>query len=192
MAVLLLGVACFLRATYSAWETERSLVVNFSARVARQGRLEIEFIPKQRRFEEVQQGLYKNLRRTLSVRIRNVGGTTVCDCKLYVVAIEPNEGGLAGDIRMLSFAQVNLNPEDSVYVPLVTYGEPGTNVNGDTMGSLHVPFTANPDREDERTIGTDTDYIVTLRATGSGSDACIRRFRIWIRDHRLHMEASKT
>ena len=192
VAVLLLGVTCFLQATYSAWEIERTRAMNLQTEVARQGRLKIEFNPRQRRFNEVQQGLYRNLRRTLSVRIRNAGGTTVSDCKLYVVSVEPNEGGLADDIRMPTFAPVSLNPEHSVYVPLVTYGEPGTSVNGDTMDMLHVPFTANFRLEHERTIGTDIDYVIRLRATGSGSNACICSFRIWIRNHHLHMEALKT
>lgn len=197
--ILILGAFCFLSATYLAWKAERIRVMSLLAKVASQGELEIDFIPGRRRFEEAPQGPHGTFRRTLSVRVQNVGGSTVRDCKLYFVSIEPNEGNLAGDIRMPSFTGTDLNPGDSAYVPLATYGELGTNVSGDTMGDLHVPFRAASGQEDGRSIRSDdkrmialeTDYIVTLRVTGSGSEACIRRFCISIREGGLRMMALK-
>ena len=185
------AAVCYLAAAFSTWKRERDRVNGLSRRIACQGRLEIDFVPGQRGYEEERRGTYQNVYRTVSVKVSNVGGGSVGQVRVYAMAIDPNEGNLVEPIPLLGPAE-DLNPGDFRFRQVATYNEPGDNTAGDTMGTLHVPFrTGYLDGGGERAIGRDFPYLVTLRATGAGTASpCDRRFRVWITaQSRLRMEA---
>ena len=182
------AVACFLWAIFSAWKVERRKAEGLQAMVASQGALEMDYIPGERPFEETEGGMYRQTR-MLSIRLRNVGGSPVRHCKLYLVSIEPNEGRRAYDVKMDTFDPVNLNPGDRDYALLVTHNEHGPAMSGGTFGILNVPVASDSGWSPGPWLSMDTDYIVTLRATGDGAAACVRQFRISIKDGRLRMAA---
>ncbi len=180
----------YLAAAFAAWRRERARGDVLRKQVASQGRLEIDFQPGNRGYEEERSGLYRNVRRTLSVKVSNVGGGPVRQVRVYALAVDPNEGNLAEPIPLLG-PEENLNPGDFRFKQLATYNEPGDNTAGDTMATLHVPFRAGYlDGGGERIIGRELPYVVTLRATGDGAALpCDRKFKIWITTNsRLRME----
>ncbi len=178
---------CFLSASFAAWRREHKERASLALRVALQGCLQIDFMPGKHGFEEERRGTY-GVRRTLSVRLSNVGGASIRGVRVYAMSINPNDGNLADPIPLHGPAE-DLNPGDFRFRPIATYNEAGENTGGDTIGTLHVPFSSRYlDGGGERTIGRDVAYELTLRATGDGAPMpCDRVFRVWISEGRLRM-----
>ena len=186
--LIITAAVYFLAAAFAAWRREHDRAEALMHQVALRGRLDITFVPGERGFEEERMGVYRNICRTLSVKVSNVGGAPVRQVRVYAMSIDPNEGNVAEPMPLFGPPE-ELNPGDFRFRQVATYNEPGNNTAGDAMNTLHVPFRAGYLGGGERTIGRDFAYNVTLQATGDGAAApCKRKFRDWIsKEPRLRM-----
>ena len=184
LGVELVAGLCFLASIYLTWRTERRRANDLASQVAGQGRLEIEFRPGQTPFEEVRgHRLYDQARRIFSIRVRNVGGSTVFRCRLTAVSIEPFDG--MPDREIVIFprpmeAPIDLHAGEGFVRALASYLEAGPHMPAATMGNLHVFLNPDEPRLGDRTLGREHPfYKVTLRATADGSAPAEMTFQIW-------------
>jgi hypothetical protein len=158
---------------------------NIADEMANKGRLDFEFIPERRRYEEITRPL-NGQRRSLQFSLQNMGNARLTNCKIHLEDVTPNEGNLASEIR-LPIKEFDLNPGDKHFVPLASYDEPNDSMPGDTVAVLHVPFKS--DGTGVRHIGVEIPYHVALKATAAECPSCSAVFRVWVStEGRLRME----
>ena len=174
------AAAAFLAASYLCWRAERVRANGLAAQVAGQGRLAFEFRPKEPPFEEDRiHGLYDKINRVFSIKVVNVGGSTVSNCRLWLVSTEPYDGHSNREI-MLPRPEADLHPGDGFIAKLASFEEAGPHMSAATMGTLHVPFSADNPKLGGRTLGMEHGAtLVRLRATGDGSAPVEAVFKLW-------------
>jgi hypothetical protein len=69
-------------------------------------------------------GPYRNIHRTVSVRVSKTGNAPVRQVRVYAMRIDPEEGNLAEPILLLGPAE-DLNPGDFRLQQVATYNDPG-------------------------------------------------------------------
>jgi hypothetical protein len=128
-------------------------------------------------------GLY-NTARTFSVMVENVHPTNaVSDCKLTLLAIEPQEYAGPWPIE----EGFSLAAGDHRYVELVRYGEANDPSKSDYSDSFMeiLPAGIGKPKPSAR-----SSHILSLRATAIGAPPCDLRVRVWKGDDgRLQIQA---
>jgi hypothetical protein len=177
--LLCLAATSLLAATYLSWSAERARANRLAATVATQGRLAIEFRPGEEPFETERRSLYGSAHRHFGINVRNVGGSSVSRCRVWLVSCEPLDGRRAGEVLIAS-PERELHPGEAYLMPMVSFREWGENKGGDTFGTLHGDLAEEALGVGCIIIGREHRYTAGIRATGDGSEPCPASFEVWI------------
>jgi len=126
----------------------------------------------------------QRIRRTLNLCCENYPDQKLTGCKITLTAIDPPP-----DNNVLPWVieeSFDLAPGDHKYIPLVSYGEPGTPyAKGETFIEV-LPARVSP------TLPIAVPHILSIRATSLDTRPFDFRCKVWIDENgRLHIEEAK-
>lgn len=177
VSLFVTAVVCFVIGSYAVWKRERVKAIAASTR------LDIDFVPSGRRFNEIKHNLHYKTRQ-LSVRVINLGKLQATNCQVYFDGISSNDGNLPKGVALLS-APVALNGSEELFVPIISFEER----EHCTAGNLYVPFKINDRKAGYRTFDGSEEHRIILRATAAECGACVREFHFWVdSNHNLLMK----